>query len=88
MAYQIQVARPGEIKDAEPRKRVEGDIKFETNMDEVLEKMMKPVGRLDRFGNKGVPVNVFKDGKEEDDSKFDLDPSYLFSNFELGNEGD
>ena len=81
MAYQIQVARPGEIKTQE-RKRIEGNISFETKMDEVLEKLMKPSGRKDRFGNAVVPAEVFRDNK--DDDRFDLDfyPIEDYSNFE------
>jgi hypothetical protein len=69
MAYQIQVARPGEVKTVE-RKRVEGDVVFEVKMDEVLSKLMKPHGKKDVFGNNRVPVDVFKD----DGERFDLNP--------------
>ena len=58
MAYQIQIARPGEVK-AQERVKPHGDISFSTNMDDVLARMLKPEGRKDRFGNPVVPSKVY-----------------------------
>ena len=75
MAYQIQVARPGEIKEVEKRK-FEGNVEFKVDMDEVLKKMLHPEGRKDRFGNPQVPVAIYRD------DRFDLEGFEVFSNIE------
>lgn len=78
MAYQIQVARPGEVK-TEEKKRILGDMVFKVDMDKVLEKLIKPEGMRDAFGNPLVPLDVFH---IEDEQRFDLELGDFRSNFE------
>jgi hypothetical protein len=72
LAYQIQVYRPGEVPTAE-RVKPQGNVVYETKMDEVLEKLMHPSKPKDAFGNSLVEVNPFG----LDEGRFDLDPKYF-----------
>ncbi len=57
MAYQIQVARPGEVKEQEARRGMDSGV-FKVNMDEVLEKMLGVHKKKDVFGNPLVPIGI------------------------------
>jgi len=58
LAYQLQIARPGEVGDEESRaKRNLNDYKFAVSGDEVLEKLME----------RGKPTGIFKEYKTSED---------------------
>lgn len=66
LAYQIQIARPGEVQQMSKRKLIDSSkpILPISTMDEFLNEIWKGNRKVDRFGNKGVDMHPYDDTDE------------------------
>ncbi len=72
LAYQIQIARPGQPLPPTPRDR--NDFVAVGTMDQFLEKVWERTKPVDRFGNKGVLSDPYHDPSESPDYLSNFNP--------------